>query len=96
MKGILNTTCKWEKQEEMNKYGECSYSSPTTLPCACGQDIHYKQTDAGLVKVQEKYFILHTPDVKDGDRINGDIVSVGVFRDTRGKITYYKAVVLNG
>lgn len=97
MKGILNTTCEWEKQDGISKYGgEYSYSSPTTLPCAYGQDIHYKQTEVGLVKVQEKYYILHTPDVKDGDKINGEIVSVGEFRDTKGKITYYKAVVLNG
>ena len=96
MKGILNSSCVWCKKENVNKYNEISYASPITLPCAVGKDIKYKQTDNGLIKIEEKYYILHSAGVGDGDTLDGHIVSVGEIKDTRGRTAYYKAVVLNG
>ena len=95
MRGILNTECVWCKKKSANKYGEIEYDTPQTIPCAVGKDIRYKQTDGGLIKVEEKYYVLHSERVQDGDTLDGDIVAVGVIRDTRGQVAYYKAVVLN-
>lgn len=98
MKGILNTSCVWCKKESVNKYNEITYSTPITIPCAIGKDIKYKQTNIGLVKMEEKYYILHSAgaELQDGDTLDGNIVSVGEIKDTKGRTTYYKAVVLNG
>lgn len=98
MKGILNSSCVWCKKESVNKYNEITYASPTTIPCAVGKDIRYKQTELGLVKIEEKYYILHSAgaEVQDGDTLDGHIISIGSIKDTRGQIAYYKAVVLNG
>ena len=96
MIGVLNTTCKWCKQEEVNKYGETTYSTPITLPCAVGKEVKLKQTDIGLVRTDEQYYILHFAEVQYGDTIDGYTVAVSEIKDLRGNTAYYKAVVLNG
>jgi hypothetical protein len=98
MKGILNSSCVWRKKESVNKYNEITYSSPATIPCAVGKDIKYKQTELGLVKIEEKYYILHSAgaELQDGDTLDGQIVLVGSIKDTMGQIAYYKAVVVDG
>lgn len=96
MIGVLNDTCKWCKQLNKNKYGEVDYSEPIILPCAISKDVRLVQTDLGLIKQEEKYYILHFAEVQDGDTIDDKIVSVGCIKDFRGQVLYYKAVVLNG
>ena len=96
MIGVLNTTCEWCKKAEVNKYGETTYSTPITLPCAVGKEVKLKQTDIGLVSSDEQYYILHFGEVQNGDTIDGYTVAVSEIKDLLGKTAYYKAVVLNG
>ena len=96
MIGVLNTTCQWCKQAEVNKYGETTYSTPITLPCAVGKEVKLKQTDIGLVRTDEQYWILHFCEVQNGDTIDGYTVAVSEIKDLLGNTAYYKAVVLNG
>ena len=95
MLGVLNTTCEWCKKGVSSKYPEPIYSEPTTLPCAIGKDTKLKQTDLGLVKTEELYYILHFGEVQDGDTLNGQTVAVSEIKDLVGNTAYYKAVVIN-
>lgn len=96
MLGILNTTCVWKKNLGVNAYNEPSYAEPITLPCAIYHDTKLKQTDVGLVKLDEKYYVLHTNMVSDKDLLNGEEVAVETVRSLSGSVLYYRAVVLNG
>lgn len=96
MLGKLNTTCTWQKLLETNAYNEPSYAEPSILSCAIYKDTRLKQTNVGLVKLEEKYYILHTDAVSDGDLINGEEVAVEEVRSLCSTVLYYKAVVLNG
>lgn len=95
MIGVLNSTCEWCKKEAENKYGEITYSQPKLLNCAIGKDTRLKQTDLGLIKTEEQYYILHSAGVGDGDTLNGNTVAVSEIKDLSGKTCFYKAVVLN-
>lgn len=93
-KGILNNTCVWCAKQSVNDYGETTYSAPETIPCAIGTNEKLKQTDIGLVKLSEIYFILHDCRVKDGDKLNDLPVVVEPVKNTKGVVQYYRAVVL--
>ena len=95
MIGVLNSTCEWCRQTQLNKYGEPTYSSPTILPCATGKDTRLTQTDLGLMKTEELYYILHSAGVRDGDTLNGHTVAVQEVKDLSGCVCFYKAVVVN-
>lgn len=95
MLGVLNDTCLWCKQSTINKYGEPTYTPPTPLPCATGKDTRLTQTDTGLIKTDELYYILHSAGVQDGDTLNGHTVAVQEVKDLSGRICFYKAVVVN-
>lgn len=95
MIGVLNSTCSWQRKEQTNKYGESTYSSPTSLPCAISKVVKLTQTEAGLIKTEEQYYILHTEVVSDGDLIDGHLVAVSEIKDLMGSTAFYKAVILN-
>lgn len=95
MLGILNTTCNWEKNMGVNAYNEPTYANSVTLPCAIYHETKLKQTDIGLVKYDEKYYVLHTNQVSDKDLINGEEVAVEIVKSLSGAVLYYRAVVLN-
>lgn len=95
MIGVLNSTCSWQRKEQTNKYGESTYSSPTFLPCAISKDVKLTQTDTGLIKTEEKYYILHTDVVSDGDLLDGYVVAVSEIKDLIGSTAFYKAAILN-
>ena len=71
--------------------GKIEGSAPIAVVGPCGV-IYLKE---GCI-IASRHIHMSPKDAQNAGVKNGDIVSVGVFRDTRGKITYYKAVVLNG
>lgn len=96
MLGVLNDSCLWCKQVSINKYGEPTYSSPITLPCSTCKNTRLTQTDLGLIKTEELYYILHSAGVRDGDTLNGHTVAVSEIKDLSGNTCFYKAVVISG
>lgn len=98
MIGVLNTTCLLCKQSSVNKYGEPTYNTPISIPCSIGKDTRLTQTDTGLIKTEEMYYILHSAgaEVQDGDTLNGQVVAVSEIKDLMGSTLYYKAVVVDG
>lgn len=96
MLGMLNDVCRWQKLLGVNDYNESTYCDAVNLPCAIYHDSKLKQTDVGLVKLDEKYYVLHTDKVNDKDLINDEEVAVETVKSLNGSVLYYKAVVLNG
>ena len=98
MIGVLNTTCLWCKQSSVNKYGEPTYNTPISIPCSIGKDTRLTQTDTGLIKTEEMYYILHSAgaEVQDGDTLNGNTVAISAVSDLSGNVCYYRAVVVDG
>lgn len=95
MLGVLNTSCKWEKALERNKYNEISYAAPVVIPCAINKEPRLTITDTGLLKTEDTYYVLHTP-VSDDDLIDGVRVAVTPILSHSGELLWYKAVTLNG
>lgn len=95
MIGILNTTCIHKKLLSKDKYNTPIYDNPSTIPCAIQIEPKLQQTDVGLVKINEKFYVLHTDAVSTGDLLDDLEVVVEPIRALSGEIIWYKAVVLN-
>lgn len=97
MIGVYPYTCLWEKKGQVNKYNESEYGEPVSLPCTQAIERLYVRTGNEEKVVYKAVFNLMTNEVKEGDLINGFIVTATEEgRGVTGELLTYKVVVDNG
>lgn len=94
--GVYNQKCLWQQKGQKNKYNETELTEPIELPCSQTVERVYVRDEKGERFVYKATFNFQDNRVKEGDLINGFLVTStfeGLGID--GQLLTYKVVVDN-
>lgn len=94
--GVYNQKCLWQQKGQVNKYNEAIENEPIELCCSQSIEKVFVRDDKGERLVYKATFNFPDTRVKEGDLINGFIVtSTYEGRGIDGQLLTYKVVVDN-